>query len=94
MESSSQLNERDAAARLQFLQGLVETPGWALFVATFQGVIQQAKDAARKSESAHQMGMHFGAAMALEQVLSWPVREASMLRGLLQMYGIDKSVNT
>lgn len=83
MESSSQLDVNRAQERLYQLQGLVETPGWALFVATFGQVIQQAKDAGRKAEGAHQMGLHFGAAFAMEQALSWPAREAGMLRDLL-----------
>lgn len=85
MESSNALNMKQAQERLYYLQHLTESPGWALFVSTFSNVVQQARDAARKSETPHQMAMHFGAAESLQQALTWPAREHSMLRELLQM---------
>ena len=84
MESINGFSVDEAGARMQAIQSLVQQPGWALFVAAMQTTIAVAKDAGRRAESPHQMGFNFGAALAIEQALTWPMREVVAARELLK----------
>lgn len=90
MESSNQLPEKEMSERLQILQQLVQSPGWAYFTYTMQQSMQIMKDAGRKAEQPHQMGFNFGGAMAIEQALTWPAREIGVLRTSLQEFERSK----
>lgn len=78
---------KELEERVQAVQGLLKSRAWATMRAAFAGAVASAKAAARKAETAHQMGLHLGAALALEDVLSWPERELSQVMPLLQEPG-------
>lgn len=91
MESSNQLAPDQIAERLQMLQVLLQSPGWAYFTYAMQQSIHMMKEAGKRAETPHQMGFSFGGAMATEQVLTWPMREAGLLRETLQaLQGMSK----
>lgn len=77
-------SKEELEARLQVLQMLLESPGWAYFVQAAQQTAFMSKEAGRKAEVPHQMGFHFGAALTAEQLLAWPQREMGSLKATLQ----------
>jgi hypothetical protein len=84
MESSSQHSMRELEGRIQQVETLLRSPGWALFVTAMAPVVAAAKGKGRSAPSAHEMGLHFGVALAIEDVLAWPSRELSNAKTLLQ----------
>lgn len=78
------LTKEAIATRLRILDMLTSSEGWAYFGARGRMDMERAERAMYESKDPHAMAKHMGAFVALKAMLTWPAREAELLRKRLE----------